>query len=629
MTLRSHPGRPGARRAAAAALSLALLSASCASKRGDDAPPPTAPAGPTATLTGTAIGGSGLPLAGLSVSSVPSAGPAAVTNSSGFFSLTVPANTKFAATGRAAGYAPHPVSAQLATGETRSVALVMAPLGATQTVFTAAGGTVADPGSKSAVTLPSGFVTGSSSAQVSVTGIDPTSSRVIAMPGTFAARNVFGGAGALEPFAIADVRLGDGAGGSFALATPALLRLRVPDALATDARVAIGQFVPCFRYDDTAGEWQGFATGEVFASPVDGKPEVRVTVASLSWFAAGFLNGSNACVEGVVSGGGAGVAGATVQAYPGGAVVSGAGGAYRVSVPPETFVRLIATRPATGSVSLGSATATGGALGTPCVTVPITLAGGGASTFFTVEAEISRGRALIGVPRDAATVRIRSTAATPVPLNGARVDLEDPTHLRTLPQLANGVYGMVTGQSPGFSLIPGEIYTLRVDLEPDGVVDATAQVLMPGQPLITEPLDDDVLAASFTASWSDPLSGQIGYSARYIGSVESGSFGTFPAIFTDLSPGASHVVGTGTGQPQFSMPNDPLVTGGYVFRLWATNGPVRYPVGNTVQFATPNLVGSRITGWFSAVAKADSVRFNSIGDGGPRPAAMPAYLRRR
>lgn len=606
-----------------AGVALLALAASCSKKDSGTPGGPQVP-GPTATLTGLVIGasGSGLPLAGVTISSSPSAGPSAVTNSFGNFTLTVPANSKVAVTGSLSGFASHPTSVQLAAGETRAMALVLAPTGANQTVFTAGGGKVTDLASKSAVTCPANFVTGTSSAQVSVTGLDPTSQLVLAMPGTFAAQTLFGGSAGLEPFAFAEVRVGDGVGGSFPLAAPVTIEMKLPPALVSDPRVEIGFLVPCLRYHEADGLWKVFGDGEVVASSVDGLPAVRVTVSSLSWFAAGFLNGTNSCIEGVVTSGGAPVGGAQVQAYPGGTDVTEADGGYRVSVPPGAPVQLVAVRVAAGAVSVGGGSAVGGKAGAPCVSKALSLSGGGPPPTFTVFAQLNRGRDFIGVVRDAATVRIFSNGSPSLPLNGARVELFDQIAFNTLPLIAPGIYGVITGQPGPFSLHDGETYTLRIDLEPDGVVDGTAQVQMPERPTITAPLAGEQVGTSFNASWIDPNAGALGYSVRYIGSIESGSFGTFPAIFALQTPASNTTIGTGVGQPAFNMPNNPLIAGQYTFRLWATNGPVRYPVGNTLQFAAPNIVNTRMQGWFSAVARADSVVFNSLGDGEPAPAAL-------
>ena len=603
-------------RAAIAGLMVAAFVSACSK---NDSGPAGPVAGPTATLTGLVIGGSsGLPLSNVAISASPSAGAGATTNSFGIFTLTVPANAKVAVTGRLTGYAPHPISVQLSSGETRAIPLVLAPVGATQTVFTASGGKVTDTGAKSAVTLPPNFVTGTSTAQVSVTGIDPTSQRVLAMPGTFAAQNLFGGSASLEPFACAEVRVGDGAGGSFPLAAPVVLELHIPASLVSDPRVDPGSAVPCLRYDEAAGVWKVFTDGTVVTSSVDGQPAVRVTVNSLSWFAAGFLNGTNACVEGLVTSGGNPVAGATVQAYPGGSALSDAGGAYRVPVPPSTLAQLVAVRASIGTLLVGGASATGGKAGTPCVSAAIALTGGGPSQTFTVHAQLVRGRDFIGIVRDAATAKIATNSGSPQPLSGARVELANQLATHVLPLVSPGVYALTSGP---FSLTAGETYTLNVDLEPDGVVDGSAQVQMPARPAISAPQNAEVVGPSFNASWIDPRAGTFGYSVRYIGSVESGSFGNFPSIFALSTPASNTTIGNGVGQPQFGMPNDPLITGQYTFRLWATNGPVRYPVGSTLQFAAPNIATPRITGWFSAVARADSVVFNSLGDGGPGPSA--------
>jgi len=611
------PSRSAPWRLVLAGALLSSAAASCGSKN-DSGPAAPIVGGPTATVTGVVIGssGNGLPLANVTVTASPSAGGTATSNSFGVFTLTIPANTTVAIGGSLAGFAVHSSTVQLAAGETRAIPMVLATVGATQTVFANAGGKVTDPVSKTAITLPVGYVTGTSTAQVQVTGLDPTSFQVLAMPGTFAAVGQFGSSVSLEPFAIAEIRIGDGAGGTFPLAQPAVVELHLPGALASDPRAGMGSTVPCVRYDPADGLWKHFAGGQVVASSVDGQPAVRVTVSSLSWIAAGFLNGSNSCVSGAVMSGLNPVAGATVQAYPGGTDISDGAGGFQVPVPPGALVRVVATRPGVGTIEIGSVSSVGGKLGAGCTSADVSLTGGGAPPTFSVQAQIRHEKVFPGVPVDAATVRIFSNTSPPVPLNGALVTLSSPVHSWVLPLLSNGVYGR-TSWGTSFTLDAGYTHTLGIDLEPDGVVDATAQVLMPGKPVILAPDGVNDVGATFVASWSDPEASGGTYTARYIGSVESESFGTFPAIFALKPPAGSDTIGTGVGQPEYAMPNDPLIAGQYVFRLWATNGPVRYPVGNTVQFATPNIVSTRMLGYFSAVAKADSIRFNSIGDALP------------
>lgn len=615
------------RLAAGALLLLLALGLACSKKGGGTSPlqPPAA----TATLTGIVYGsnGGGLPLSGATVASVPAAGASATSNALGVFTLTVPAGSPITVTASRAGFAEHPFQTQLTTGETRAVTLVIRPLGGTSTVTAAAGGKVTDATSRAAITLPAGFVTGHANAVVGVTGLDPTTEDALAFPGTIAAESSVGALLSLAPVASAEVRIGDGVGADYPLAGSATLEMRLATSLQSDnVNYGLGFSIPCFSWDEASGRWKFYANGSIETSSVDGQKCVRLTVTHLTWFAAGLLNGSNACVSGVVTSNGLPVSGATVQAFPGTTDLSKADGSYRVSAPPNAHVEIVASRPATGSVRIASGAVTSGGAGGSCASQALALQFAGPPPTFTIAGQIIRGRNPLGVPFDQAFVSVvANTSPNPTPLNGSAVQIGDGLTWRTIPFKSNGLYSVPSG----FTLVAGTTYTLRVDLEPDGAFDATAAVLMPGKPQINAPTADQLVDPSFTATWTDPAAGVGLYTAHYIGSIESGSFGNFPAQFVVDAPAASRVIGTGTGQPQYFMTNDPLLAGSYLFRLWATNGPVRFAVGNQKIFTDPNITGAtNVSGWFSAIAIADSIPFNSLGSGtAPRMALRAGRAR--
>ena len=601
---------------------LVLLAAllSCSKKGGNGPVAPSTSA--TATVMGITLGnnGGGLPLANVTVSSNPSAGVTATSNSFGFFSLKVPANVPVAITASHVGFALHPLSLQLATGDSRAVTFVLAAFGGTGSLAVSSGGKVADLGAKTAITLPGDFTTGTSFATVNVTGVDPTTDQALAMPASLLAENSFGTLLDLEPATAAEVRIGDGFGNDFPLVQPAVLEMHLPAAKAADVMYGLGNLVPCFEYDAASNHWKFLANGSVAISSVDGQKCVKVTITHLSWFAAGFLNGSTGCVSGHVYNGVTPVGGATVQAFPGSLGFTAADGSYRVNAPADAPVQIVATRPGTGTVTFGSASTTAGSPAGSCTDQSVSLGAAAPPSTFLVSAQLLHGRDGLFV-RDEVIVSVQAaTSPSPTPLSGCVVQLADGLTTYTVPLASPGLYESITGQAGAIQLQAGHVYTLRIDFEPDGHFDASATAIMPGQPTILAPASMEIVNPSFTASWMDPATATVD-SVVYIGSCTSNAFGLVPSVFAVHAPAASYAVGTGIGQPQYSMPNDSLsVSGAYTFRLWATNGPVRYPVGGTQAFSTPNIAATtagatNVVGWFSAVSIADSVVFASFGTG--------------
>ena len=618
------------------AASLLLLSSlavlSCSKKGGGN--PVGPPSGATATVSGVTLGGGGQPLANATITVSPSAGTSATSNSFGYFSLKVPANTAVAITASHGGFADHPVSLTLATGEARAVTFVMTPFGGTSTLNVSSGGKVTDLGAKTAITLPGDFTSGTSFAVVNVTGIDPTTAQSLGMPGTIAAENSLGTLLNVEPATAAEVRIGDGADVDFPLVKPATLEMHLPPALAASVDFGIGDAVPCFRYDDASGHWKFEANGQVALSSVDGQKCVTLTITHLSWYLAGFLNGSTGCVSGTVFDGGVPVAGATVEAFPGGIDVTGANGTYRVSAPADAAVQLVATRPGTGTVTFGSANTIASPPGGLCTDESIALSPAPPPPLYLIAGQLIHGRDGI-ITRDEVFVSVAdASTVNPTPLDGCTVKISDGVTTKTIALSSTpGLYSAVTGFPGAVTLQQGHRYTLTVDVDQDGHAEATATALLPGQPTIDEPQPGSVENPKFTASWSDLVTGTVD-SVIYIGSFTSDAFSTTPSRFALNAPANSFAVGTGVGQPQYFMANDSLEVGGsYTFRLWATNGPVRYPVGTNLIFTNPNVGATtpgatNVLGWFSAISMADSVTFTDFG-GGTRPGFAMRAIRPR
>ena len=597
-----------------AACALPLILGGCSKKDNPGTPAP--PSATTATVSGlvASLSGGGLVLAGATVSSDPAApsGSSATTNGLGQFTLTVPANTPITVTATKSGYTAHAYHLQLATAESRGLSLSLLPFGVSQVVPALAGGKVVDLTSKDAVTLPGGYVTGVNAARVALTGIDPTTGQALGMPGGLAALNIFNVSGSLDPIALAEIRVDNGAGIDYALEQPVQLELKIPASRVGD--VAPGSQVQCFRFDPTDGIWKAFAYGTRVTSSVDGQPAIKVAVDHLSWYAAAFVTSSTACVSGVVSASGQAVPNVDVQAFPGSLTRTNTLGQYEVDAPQNAPVQIVAIRVASGVITSAGSVIQSPVSGGPCAQRDLSLEGGGALSFI-VEAQLIRGRDQFGLLRDEAVARIRLVASpNPTPYDGANVQVLANGFTKTLPALGTpGYYGLITGQNAGINLQRGFLYTLRIDFDNDGVFDATSQLIMPGAIGITTPTKDQIVDPTFDAIWTDDAENAFDYDTRYVGSLEWLTFGSFPNQFVVESPTLQTTIGNGVGNPALHMSNDPLGSGQFTFRLWATNGPIRYALPDTTLFTEPNITGANVTGWFSAISMADSVTFGSIG----------------
>jgi len=606
--------RMSPRPALAVGIVLSLTVCSCSKKNDSGTPAP--PTATTATVGGlvSSLSGGGLPLAGATISSEPSSGSPATTNGLGEFTLTVPANVPVTVTATKPGYTAHAFHLQLAGGDSRGLSLALLPFGVSQVVSASTGGTAVDPIAKAAVTLPAGYVTGVSAARVAVTGIDPTTGQVLGMPGGVTARDLFNANGSLDPLALAEIRVDNGAGIDYALAQPVQLELKIPASRAGE--VAPGSQVLCFRFDPSDGIWKAFAYGTEVASSVDGQPAIKVAVDHLSWYAAAFLPPATSCVSGVVTSSGSPMPNVDVQAFPGDITRTNSLGQYQVDAPQNAPIQIVAIRVASGLVTTAGSAVQSGAAGGPCTQRDLSLEGGGTLSYI-VEAQLIRGREEHGILRDQATARIRlNQSPSFTPWDGATVQvISSNGFTKTLPSLGPGRYGLISGLNAGINLQRGFLYTLKIDFDNDGVVDATAQVVMPGAISISAPHPDDIVSSPFDATWTDEAFSDPGYEARYIGSFEWLAFGSRPNQFVVPWPTEAFTVGNGIGDPALRMSNDPLGSGQFTFRLWATNGPIRYELPDTTLFTEPNISGANVTGWFSAISMADSITFGSLGAG--------------
>jgi hypothetical protein len=131
----------------------------------------------------------------------------------------------------------------------------------------------------------------------------------------------------------------------------------------------------------------------------------------------------------------------------------------------------------------------------------------------------------------------------PEPVDGAIVKLvsEDGKTIELMSLLASlpagtmipatGFYSAMNGAS--VSANGGERYTLLVDVDGNGSVDATGSCSVPGTLSWVLPKDGGEYAADgFTASWSDTASNRPGYSTQYVAIFYTASGNSLGAVYT-------------------------------------------------------------------------------------------------
>lgn len=230
---------------------------------GDDSTTPPPPAPQTGTVTGTVISAmTGTAIAGATVRS---GATTVISAADGSYTLTAGVSERAIISITAAGFAETFQVARLATGRIASLEVQLLPVGVTQSVTIAAGGTVTVPDSSAQVTFPPGGlipVTGGTPAatvNVSLTPINPAiDSRV--MPGDYT--TVPTGSAApvsIESFGALLVDIRDDSGTRYNLAAGQVSTVRIP--LGT-LSASPPRAIPLFYFNETTGFWveEGSAT---------------------------------------------------------------------------------------------------------------------------------------------------------------------------------------------------------------------------------------------------------------------------------------------------------------------------------------------------------------------------------
>ncbi|MEX8501204.1 carboxypeptidase regulatory-like domain-containing protein [Leptothrix ochracea] len=215
------------------------------------------------TLIGQVISDAGQPLFGATVSV---AGVSTTTGVDGSYSLQVPQTGRVVVNVRATGYSRTLKIADLLPGGTLPVNAQMIPVGVTQTVSAAAGGTVSVPSSTAQVVLSAGSIARSdggaaaASVQVAVTPINPgvNASR---MPGDYTTAQGTGSVASIESFGAMLTEITDNSGAIYNVAAGKTATVRIPLSSLTPS-TTIPTTIPLFHLDEATGRWvqEGTAT---------------------------------------------------------------------------------------------------------------------------------------------------------------------------------------------------------------------------------------------------------------------------------------------------------------------------------------------------------------------------------
>lgn len=256
-------------------LVLALVAGCGDSNSGGGTPAPATPA--AGTVTGQVVSlANNAPVNGATVKTDTGT---ATTTADGKFSVSAPAGDRTIVNVEATGFAEAFPIARVTSGQTTNLGVKLVPIGVSETVSIAAGGTVSVPNSPARVTIPAnGLVpaaggTPAGSVAVSLTPINPAVEPNV-MPGGF--NGIAAGGGSVQPLESGgamqlDIR--DSVGTRYTLAPGTTATIRIP--LGTQSANP-PTTMPLWYFDETEGLWredgtatlQGTGANRYYEGPV-------------------------------------------------------------------------------------------------------------------------------------------------------------------------------------------------------------------------------------------------------------------------------------------------------------------------------------------------------------------------
>jgi hypothetical protein len=569
-----------------------------------------------ASVTGSPV------IAGATVKVVGDTASAATvtTDANGLFTLSVAGNVNKTISVTKDGYSLNQVVVKLDSNTTKSITVSLLPSGSTKSVSVSSGGTVADTKSNATLKLPANFVTASGNVSVTVTGLDPTTGQIRALPGGLDAIDANNNKKYLQPVSFAEYTVKDADGKILQFNTSASsganIELPIPASLRGKVGYKTGDPIECYLYDPTDGKWKTPVPGVIGPSSVDGSPAIKATIFHLSWYGGAPALNQRSCISGYVKNSdGAPAAGADVEAFPGGTGTTDATGFYDVDAAPSSNVRIVATVVSGSTIRSADGVVYTGASSDSCSRAPDLTLGLPQQGSFKVDATLYKiGSSGAFFDYAAATIKFTTTNGASTGWDSAAVKIGYGNQFTTLPSQGSGSYMLYTGL-PGagnFSLAPGQQYEITIDFDKNGTIDANGTVRMVGSTRVTNPTAGATVGKTFTATWKDTASSVSGYSANYWLTVSGVNASRY-----FLTTTTSKVIGDGSIDSTFygyAMKNDPLPAGDYTMGLWSFNGPAGFFSQAT---PLPNINGQNVEGYFYSYYLGESVSFKSSGSAAP------------
>ena len=530
------------------------------------------------------------------------------TGSDGSFTIPVASGTDVTLTVTKTGYSFNEVVVNVAGGSTKILAVSLLAEGEKKTFAVTSGDSVAHGSYK--LTVPPNFVTATGNVTVSVTGLDPTTNEIRALPRGLEAVDAGGVTRYLQPVSFAEYVARDASGNvvevNQSAGQGANIELPIPASLRGQPGYRNGDPIECYLYDAATGKWKTPVPGIVGPSSIDGEPAIKATIFHLSWYGGAPALNERACIKGYVRNAtGTPVSGADVEAFAGSSTTTNSAGFYQVDAAPNSNVRVVASVIEGTTIRTGEVLVFTGGIGDTCKTAPDITLGAAQPGSFHVQAALLKVVSSSST-FDLASVDIDLTSPSgSVGWESAVVNIGYGSQTTAIPHSSGGSYSAF---SPDLSLTPGESYFITIDFDNNGTIDANGQIQMVGNTVITSPAASATVPQSFTATWTDDASSSPGYNADYFVILSGDS-----ASRVFLTKQRTKVIGDGSvdssiyGSPQY---NDPLPAGSYTMQLWGLNGPAGFMTLGNLQ---PNINGQNVEGYFYAYSLAEPVDFTSTG----------------
>ena len=542
------------------------------------------------------------------------------TGASGDFSVSITGGTNVTLTIAKDGYSSNDAVVNVAGGATKSVAVGLLKEGARKTFAATSRDSVRDGSYK--LTIPPNFVNATGNVTVSVTGLDPTTTAIRALPGGLEAVDAQGNTKYLMPVSFAEYTARDASGNIVPVnqssGQGANIELPIPASLRGQAGYRNGDPIECYLYDATSGKWKTPVPGIVGPSSVDGQPAIKATIFHMSWYGGAPALNARACIKGYVrNGDGTPAPGVDVEGFAGGTAVTNSQGFYQVDAAPNSNVRVVGSAVQGTTVRSGEVLVHTAAAQDSCNLAPdITLGAATQGSFSVVAYLYKLGYTGGSIDFAYASIELETPGGPSTHWDSALVKISYGTRVDTLRSSGNGTY---SSTYPNLSLVAGQNYLITVDFDRNGTVDANGLVRMVGSTHITSPTPSSTVGRTFTATWVDSGSSTPGYSANYWVTLSGDS-----ASHTFLTNQLSKVIGNGvvdTSIYGFPQPNGPLPAGHYSMSLFGLNGPAGFlTIGNP----SPNINGQNVQGYFYSYSFGESVQFTSTG---LSASSIPASIR--